>query len=190
MRPSNTHTLARVPRGGGGGGGHSNPSDTTVDPDCAICHAAPHAGCGCESKAMLEAVRDAENRVMKPSYRSVKEWARQRAQDYVLQYFSLLSDRRKAEYHAVVGQLHANAARYSLGALPHPADMRAARAELRRGINEDWKASVTRYPDVLDYFFSLVKVKFPNDNDARVRDPPLSAMNGMVRGRGGAGGGR
>ena len=86
-----------------------------------------------------------------------------------------------------MARLHADAARFYHGCLPHPSDVRAAHVELRRGINEDWKASVTRYPEVLDYFFSLVKVKLPNDNDARVRDPPLSAMSGVVRTRGAGG---
>jgi len=28
--------------------------------------------------------------------------------------------------------------------------------ELHRGINDDWRAAVERYPDVLDYFYGLV----------------------------------
>ncbi|KAH7021356.1 uncharacterized protein B0I36DRAFT_334334 [Microdochium trichocladiopsis] len=167
MRPG---TLARLP----------GPPELTVDPDCAICHLPPNANCGCEANAMVAAVKEAESRVMKPEYRKVREWARHRAQDYVLQYFGLLSERRKQDYRARVAELTDNARRY-YGALPHPSDMRAAHEQLRRGINEDWKASVTRYPEVLDYFFSLVKVRYPSDSDPRVRDPPLSAMNGIVR---------
>lgn len=113
-----------------------------------------------------------------------REWARAQAQDYVLQYFRLLSGRRRHEYQDRVRALHDNAVRYYGGGFrPHPSDLAVAQADMRRGINDDWKVSVTRYPEVLDYFFSLVKVRYPSDADPRVRDPPLSAMQGVVRRR-------
>lgn len=61
---------------------------------------------------------------------------------------------------------------------PHPNDIAAAQATLKRGIDEDWQASVQRYPEVLEYFFSLVELTLPSDDEAAVKDPPLSALNG------------
>lgn len=49
---------------------------------------------------------------------------------------------------------------------------------MKRGIDDDWRASVQRYPEVLEYFYSLVDWKLPSDDDAAVRDPPLSALGG------------
>jgi len=44
-----------------------------------------------------------------------------------------------------------------------------AHADLKRGIDADWRASVLRYPEVLDYFYSLVEVLIP---DNAVYNPP------------------
>jgi hypothetical protein len=55
--------------------------------------------------------------------------------------------------------------------------------ELKRGIDEDWKASVQRYPEVLEYFYGLVDLNLPTDDEPGVRDPPLSALGGVGVGR-------
>jgi len=69
-------------------------------------------------------------------------------------------------------------AAYFYGTRPHPSEIAAANAELKRGIDEDWRASVQRYPEVLEYFYSLVTFTLPRDDDAAVKDPPLSALTG------------
>ncbi len=35
-----------------------------------------------------------------------------------------------------------------------------------------------RYPEVLEYFYSLIEMNLPDENDVAVRDPPLSALSG------------
>lgn len=40
-----------------------------------------------------------------------------------------------------------------------------------------------RYPEVLEYFYSLVEMSLPNDDDVAVRDPPLSALSGARKQR-------
>ena len=67
---------------------------------------------------------------------------------------------------------------YYYGTRPHPTEIAAANAELKRGIDEDWRASVQRYPEVLEYFYSLVTFTLPRDDDLAVKDPPLSALTG------------
>lgn len=39
-----------------------------------------------------------------------------------------------------------------------------------------------RYPEVLDYFYSLVELRLPSDDDARVVQPPFAAAGYQDRG--------
>jgi hypothetical protein len=57
-----------------------------------------------------------------------------------------------------------------------------AHAELKRGIDVDWRASVLRYPAVLDYFYSLIEVRLPNDRSQEVVQPPFAAAGYTDRG--------
>jgi hypothetical protein len=52
-----------------------------------------------------------------------------------------------------------------------------AHAELKRGIDADWRASVLRYPVVLDYFYSLIQLRLPSDHSPEVVQPPFAAAN-------------
>lgn len=99
------------------------------------------------------------------------------AQDYILEYFRLLADRRKNSHSDQMDRIHSQAW-YHYNARPHPQQIADAEAALKRGIDEDWQASVQRYPEVLEYFFNLVELTLPSDDDPAVRDPPLSALNG------------
>lgn len=40
-----------------------------------------------------------------------------------------------------------------------------------------------RYPEVLEYYYSLVHMTLPDEDDIAVRDPPLSALSGARRQR-------
>jgi hypothetical protein len=72
---------------------------------------------------------------------------------------------------------------YYYNARPHPSEVQAAEIELKRGIDDDWKSSVQRYPEVLEYFYGLVDLNLPGDDEPGVRDPPLSALGGVGAGR-------
>ncbi len=115
---------------------------------------------------------------------------RAHAQDYILEYFRLLTERRKKAHSQHLDRLTAHAYHY-FHAPPHPNEIASAQAALKRGIDEDWQASVQRYPEVLEYFFSLVELTLPADEEPTVRDPPLSALSGSRKAarRGGGGGG-
>lgn len=102
---------------------------------------------------------------------------RAHAQDYILEYFRLLTERRKTAHTAHLDRITAHAYHY-YHAPPHPNEIAAAQAQLKRGIDEDWQASVQRYPEVLEYFYSLVELTLPDDNEPAVKDPPLSALSG------------
>jgi hypothetical protein len=106
-----------------------------------------------------------------------RAWVRAHAQDYILEYFRILTERRKAAHSAHLERITASAY-YHYHAPPHPNEIAHAQASLKKGIDEDWQNSVQRYPEVLEYFFSLVELTLPGDNEDSVKDPPLSAMNG------------
>lgn len=57
-----------------------------------------------------------------------------------------------------------------------------ANADLKRGIDADWRASVLRYPEVLDYFYSLVELRTPDERSSRVLQPPFAAAGYVDRG--------
>ncbi|KAK0714594.1 hypothetical protein B0H67DRAFT_644440 [Lasiosphaeris hirsuta] len=160
-----------------------------MDPDCAICHAPATLACDCEAKGLEVAVRQAEARMMQSIYNDIRSWVRAHAQDYILEYFRLLTERRKTAHTAHLDRITAHAYHY-YHAPPHPNEISAAQAQLKRGIDEDWQASVQRYPEVLEYFYSLVELTLPDDNEAAVKDPPLSALSGSRKaGRRGGGSG-
>ncbi|KAK0643458.1 hypothetical protein B0T16DRAFT_459600 [Cercophora newfieldiana] len=148
-----------------------------MDPDCAICHAPATLACDCEAKGLEVAVRQAESRMMQSIYNDIRSWVRAHAQDYILEYFRLLTERRKTAHTAHLDRITAHAYHY-YHAPPHPNEIAAAQAQLKRGIDEDWQASVQRYPEVLEYFYSLVELTLPDDNEPAVKDPPLSALSG------------
>lgn len=55
----------------------------------------------------------------------------------------------------------------------------AANMNYRAGIDEDWRRSCMRYPEVLDYYFSLVEVVMPGDRDPSILEPRFGApVNG------------
>jgi hypothetical protein len=110
-------------------------------------------------------------------FRDYRSWVRGHAQDYILSYFSMLTARRR-EMHAVKIQRITDQAWNYYRAQPHPSDIQGADLELKRGIDEDWKASVQRYPEVLEYYYSLVDLSLPGDDETHVRDPPMSALAG------------
>lgn len=94
----------------------------------------------------------------------------------------MLTTRRK-DHHAQAIRHITERAAYYYRARPHPSEIAAADADLKRGIDEDWKASVQRYPEVLEYFYGLVDLNLPGDDEPGVRDPPLSALGGVAMGR-------
>ncbi|KAK6827857.1 hypothetical protein PG990_009495 [Apiospora arundinis] len=143
-----------------------------MDPDCAICHAPASLQCDCEAKGLETAVRQAESRVMQSLYSEIRAWVRGHAQDYILEFFRQLTERRKAAHANHLERLTAHAYHY-YHSPPHPNEIAQAQAALKRGIDEDWQSSVQRYPEVLEYFYGLVDLNVPQDDDPAVSNPPL-----------------
>ena len=178
-----------------------------MDPDCAICSHPAAANCECEANALDTAIKQAEQKMMASVFSDIRygsipsliprpfgilfvylvktrnanplfsSWVRAHAQDYILSFFTTLSDRRR---HLHAQQIQAITVRaYNHYRLPpHPSELLTADAELKRGIDEDWKSAVQRYPEVLEYYYNLVDLSLPSDSEEGVRDPPLSALVG------------
>lgn len=64
------------------------------------------------------------------------------------------------------------------------ADMLRAEQMLKAGVDEAWRASCLKYPEIMDYYFSLVIFDLPSDRDPAVRDPTFGGGGpGAVGGR-------
>ncbi|KKA31187.1 hypothetical protein TD95_005339 [Thielaviopsis punctulata] len=177
VRPS--RLLSRTPRPDRGSIATPSPTPSIIrmDPDCAICAAPANSACECESKSLELAIKHAEQRIMQSVYDDIRGWVRAHAQDYILEHFRQLTDRRKAAHAAHLDRITKNAY-YNYQSAPHANEMMAAQATLKRGIDQDWQASVQRYPEVLEYYYSLVELTLPGDKEPGVKNPPMSAFTG------------
>ncbi|KAH7019510.1 hypothetical protein EDB80DRAFT_701010 [Ilyonectria destructans] len=147
-------------------------NDIWMEPVCAFCHSAAEVECSCESDEFNTALEQAEARIMQSRYNDVRSWIRAHTQDYIFKYFRLLVEQRKEAHMA---HLHRVAEDHPP---PHLSEIAAAQARLKQGMSEDWQASVQRYPEVSKYFYSLVRLDLPYDDQSAVRNPPLGALNG------------
>lgn len=162
-----------------------------MDPNCAICHASASVACDCEAKGLEVAVKEAEQRVMRSIYADIRfvmdsrsqykrltlrsTWVRAHAQDYILDYFHQLTESRKAEHSAMLDRMTSHAwHHYNRG--PNPQNIAEVQAHLKRGIDEDWQASVQRYPEVLTYFFNLVEITLPADDEPGVTGLSMGSL--------------
>ncbi|KAG6099189.1 hypothetical protein E4U30_006975 [Claviceps sp. LM220 group G6] len=133
---------------------------TSMDPNCAFCGAPPCVGCPCELRSLDTAMLQAEEKVM---------------------YFKY-ADVRKKEAHAIHMQQMAAHNAYHYNAPPLPTQILEAEAELKRAIDQAWQASLQRYPEVLEYFFSLAQVTLPEEHDLVVQEPPLFDLEQLNKG--------
>ncbi|KAH0541458.1 hypothetical protein FGG08_004067 [Glutinoglossum americanum] len=128
------------------------------------------------------AVRQAEQRMMNSILDEIRVWVTQHAKDYILQYYTALVSHRNHQHQMHINYLHQSAATYHLRGVD-PWTIEQAEIELKRGIDEDWRQSVRRYPEVLDYFYGLVDLNLPSDSAPQVADPPLDGGLRKLRGR-------
>jgi hypothetical protein len=113
------------------------------------------------------------------------------ARQHILNQFERLTSTRKAAHGAYLNSLpnYSIYMQYSGHPPIHPMyvdnlqrQIAEAHAELKRGIDADWRASVLRYPEVLDYFYGLVELRLPSDRSPRVIEPPFAAAGYQDRG--------
>ncbi|KAF2178231.1 hypothetical protein K469DRAFT_731721 [Zopfia rhizophila CBS 207.26] len=162
-----------------------------TSPNCAICNAPANPECPCESERLQIAVKQAEQRAMESRLAEIKDWVISHARQHILNGFERLTSARKQAHSTYLSSLpfYSVYMQYSGHPPIHPthlaqlqAQISEAHAELKRGIDADWRASVLRYPEVLDYFYSLVELRLPNDRSPRVIEPPFAAAGYADRG--------
>lgn len=162
-------------------------------PNCAICNAPADPECPCESERLQIAVKQAEKRAMDARLAEIRDWVISHARQHILNAFDHLSAHRKAAHAAYLASLpnYTVYMQYSGHPPIHPGyiaqlqtQISDAHAELKRGIDADWRASVLRYPEVLDYFYSLIEIQIPSARSPRVVEPPFAAASYTDRGFG------
>jgi CheY-like chemotaxis protein len=66
-----------------------------------------------------------------------------------------------------------------------PPDSETATAYQQEDVDEAWVTAYQSYPEALDYYFGLVELTLPADDDKSVVDPPLSVLRPRPPYRGG-----
>ncbi|KAH7135604.1 hypothetical protein B0J11DRAFT_547483 [Dendryphion nanum] len=164
-----------------------------ASPNCAICNAPADPECPCESERLQIAVKQAEKRAMEGRLAEIRDWVVSHARQHILNAFLNLSSHRKQAHTAYLSSLpnYTVFMQYSGNPPIHPVyiaqlqtQIAEANSDLKRGIDADWRASVLRYPEVLDYFYSLIELRIPNDREQRVAEPPFAAAGYADRGFG------
>lgn len=109
-----------------------------------------------------------------------RDWAAEHAQDAINTSFRQLKAQRLRNYKAHLRSLpyFDLYQRYRGNPPLYPSQLQiirsqilAANVTLRARVDEDWYRSCAKYPRVLDYYFSLVDVKIPNDRDPTMLNP-------------------
>ena len=143
--------------------------DFALDPDCAICNAPARTQCECEAKGFDVAIRQAENKMMLSKFHDIRSWVRGHSQDVVIR------DYRRRESSAKVAQPPWTIASPTTQA--GPSRQVGNETWTQQEMNEAWRAAVQRYPETLEYYYGLVDLSLPSDDDPAVRNPPLSALS-------------
>lgn len=113
-----------------------------------------------------------------------RDWVIEHARQHILNQFTQLTSTRKNAHAAYLNSLpnYSIFMQYSGHPPIHPMyidnlqrQIAEAHADLKRGVDADWRASVLRYPEVLDYFYGLVELRLPSERSPRVAEPPFAA---------------
>ncbi|KAF4337449.1 serine threonine phosphatase [Fusarium beomiforme] len=136
-----------------------------MDPDCAICKAPGGMNCDCEAKSLSFGVRQAEAKVMAPLQEKIRHWTRSHSQDFVLSSFNQRLEELKESGNSQEqeGQQGSDSGFTGKGLT-------------KENVNEAWRDSVQRYPEVLEYYFRLIELTLPAEADPRVKEPPLGKL--------------
>ncbi|KAK5125942.1 hypothetical protein LTR85_011297 [Meristemomyces frigidus] len=153
-----------------------------IDPSCAICGAPPFPECPHEGERMELALNQAQARWS--GMQEIRDWVLNHARNQVMVTFHQL---RQLRYQAHVGYLQSLPCftlyyRYNGQPPIQPAQLHLlhtqisqANAIFKQGVDEDWRRSCLRYPDVLDYYFNLVGFVLPEEQDSAVSNPVFGA---------------
>ncbi|CAK1357495.1 hypothetical protein CB0940_07775 [Cercospora beticola] len=150
--------------------------------NCAICGAPPFPECPHEGERLELALNQAWERWAWTE--QIKKWVLDHARNQIITTFNEMRAMRVEAHRNYLQTLpfYTLYHRYN-GAPPlAPAQLQlihsqinAAHHTLQQGVDQDWRTSCMQYPQVLDYYFNLVNVRLPNDNDPMIADPRFGA---------------
>lgn len=118
-----------------------------MEPNCAICNGPAYRQCPCEHQSLIVAVEQSEQRVLHPMWDEIRYWVTTQAKAEIHRDFQARSSYRRAQHSAFLSQ---NTGRFTNKMLDQ------VNLDLQRGIDDDWRVAVQRYPEVLDYFYAMV----------------------------------
>ncbi|KAF2400467.1 hypothetical protein EJ06DRAFT_464178, partial [Trichodelitschia bisporula] len=140
-------------------------------PNCAICNGPGDPECPCEGDRLKIAIDQAEKRWIETWIaRTSREWVTNNAISFITSLFKQHKAVRKANHSAYLQSLPYWPIYEQYRGRPplHPhlvaqlqRQIADADADLKRGIDADWKACVIRYPEVLNHYYSQVNVTMP-----------------------------
>ncbi|KAF8456639.1 hypothetical protein BGX38DRAFT_1266385 [Terfezia claveryi] len=118
-----------------------------MEPNCAICNGPAYRQCPCEHQSLIVAVEQSEQRALHPMWNEIRYWVTTQAKAEIHRDFQARSSYRRAQHSAFLSQ---NTGRLTNEMLDR------VNLDLQRGIDDDWRVAVQRYPEVLDYFYAMV----------------------------------
>ena len=115
---------------------------------------------------------------------SHRDWVLNHAREQVLLTFNQLKTARYEAHlaylqtlpcYALYQKFHGNPPLQAQQFYTLQTQINHAQGIYKAGVDEDWRRSCLRYPEVLDYYFSLVEVSLPDDKDSVMREPRFGA---------------
>lgn len=170
-----------------------------VEPSCAICGGRQYPECPHESDSLQLALNQAIARWA--GMKKVREWVLDHARNEVMSIFQELKNARRQAHVAYLHTIPCFSLYQKFHGSPpvHPMQLQSLQQQIshaqelyKSGVDEDWRRSCLKYPDVLDHFFNLVDLDFPDDTDSSVQTPqfggsakgPRKAIKARQRSRG------
>ncbi|KAF7189374.1 hypothetical protein HII31_09352 [Pseudocercospora fuligena] len=153
-------------------------SVTTPEPNCAICGAPPIPECPHEGERLELALGQAIERWA--GFQAIRDWALNHARNQVISTFKQLRTMRMEAHRDYLESLpyYTLYRRYNGHPPLQPAQIQLMNAQLnqantvlQQGVDQDWRTSCLRYPEMLDYYLDLAELKLPSEKDERIADP-------------------
>ncbi|KAF1349664.1 hypothetical protein BDV97DRAFT_172731 [Delphinella strobiligena] len=152
-------------------------------PHCAIC-GGDSVQCGHEDERLKRALSEAQSRWLAgEQMRAIRHWVLTHARETILFTYGNLETTRRQQYEAHLQTLpYFNLWQIYQEGTPLPASqldhlklqMRQAYEHMHRTLDKDWQNCLQKYPELLDYYFSLVSVECPDEEDVRVEHPTIT----------------
>lgn len=146
--------------------------------NCAICGAPPFPECPHEGERLELALNQAWDRWIWTE--TIRKWVLDHARNQIITTFNEMRAMRIEAHRNYLQTLpfytlyHRYNGAPPLGApqlqLIH-SQISSANHTLQQGVDQDWRTSCMQYPQVLDYYFNLVSVRLPREDDTVITEP-------------------